>query len=116
MPSIQTPAASADLAQNGSAAGYVQVASNADFYPGAKAWLINDDAGSNQRVLIVSLGSSDKLYLRFILEENARIGFPQPSYGLSDCSAYTTAKHSRICMEAQVVPVVAAFSKVDAVP
>lgn len=114
MPSIQIPAASADLTANGSAAGYATVTSNAAFYPGAKGWLQDDDGA--RRILIVSLSSTDKIYVRFIRDENDTMRGIGPSYGYSDISAYTTAKHSRIYQDAGLAPVDPAFSKKASVP
>lgn len=111
MPNIQVPAASADLTGNGNVAGYVTVGSNAAFYPGCVAWLINNDAGSSKRCLIVKLVSTDKIYVRFLPEENQGYKFPAPSAGYSDCTAFTTAKSSRINMEAQLAPVDPASDK-----
>ncbi len=105
MPSIQVPAASADLSTNGSALGFVQVADNAPYYPGCEVWLQNDDG--SQRCLIVKLNSTTDIYLRFLSQTN----FPSPNYGYSDCSAYTTATNSRIYQETQLAPVDPAYDK-----
>ncbi len=108
MPNIQVPAARADLSSDGSL-GYVSVADNTPFYPGCIAWLQDDDG--SQRCLIVKLEGSDKIWLRFLPEENQGIKFPQPRDGYSDCTSYTTAKSSRIYQEAQLAPVDPAFDK-----
>lgn len=109
MPSIQVPAISADLSVNGNAAGYATVASNAGFYPGCIAWIQNDN--TSKRCLILSLSSTDKVYLKFLPEENQGYKFTSPQAGPSSLSAFTTALHSRLYMEAQLAPVDLNYTK-----
>ena len=106
---IQVPAAAANLTANGGATGYVTVADNTPFYPGCIAWL--SDTDGSQRCLITDLVGTTLVGLRFLLEENCGYRFQPPSYGRSNCSAYTLAKSAKINMPAQVAPVEPAFDK-----
>lgn len=108
---ISVAAASAALSANGVAAGYVTVASNSGFYPGAFAWL-TDTTGRNQRCKITGLninGVANTIGLRFVSDLNDRPvtasgAATGPTYTRSDCSAYTTLNGARIEQEAGVVP------------
>ena len=110
MPSIQVPERFAVLTVNGGVDGYVTVASNVNFYPGCEAWLSN--TVRSQRCIITDLSSTNKIGLRFILEENCGLRFQPPQYGRSDCSAYTLATTSRLTMPAQLAKVDFDYTKI----
>jgi hypothetical protein len=110
MPSIQVPEMSANLSADGSASGYITVVNNSGYYPGCKAWLRNNSG--SQRCLITDLISTDKVGLRFLLEENCGFRLQPGHYGRSDCSAYTVASNSRLSMPAQLAPVDPLFTKI----
>lgn len=100
--------ASAAFATNGGADGYFTVTDSSPFYAGAYAWISDDDANSQKRVQITEvITASQKIGLRFVADNenapNGPVGLAALSYGRSDISAYTTAKHARIDMEGQAV-------------
>lgn len=100
MPSIWVPEAYAAFAGNGGADGYVTVADNSKFYPGAEVFIVSDTV-TGSRGKITDLVSTNKIGVRLLKE------FPlqPPSYGRSDLSAYLLADNAKIDMPAQVVPV-----------
>ena len=106
---IRAPQTSADLTADGSAAGFVTVASNATFFPGCIVWLTSTT--TSQRCLIIKLVGTNQIYLRFVPEEFQKNAPAAPKDGFSDCSPFTLVKASRLNMEAQVAPVDPAFSK-----
>lgn len=95
MASIHVPEAYAVLTVDGGADGFVTVADNSKFYPGATAWLYSTSA--SQECTITELSGTTKVGLRF---KKA-----YPSYGRDSCTAYTTALTSKLSMESQVVSV-----------
>ena len=109
MASIQVPATSAALTANGSAIGFATVASNAGFYPGCIGWIQNDN--KSQRCLILSLSSTDKVYLKLLPEENQGYKFSSPQAGPSSLAAYTTLLNSKLYMDAQLAPVDPNYTK-----
>lgn len=111
MPSIDIPAASADITVNTTAAGIVTVASTTAFYPGAEAWL-SGAALTSVRVLILKILSATTMQCRALLEAGSNVN--TLSYGGgSDLSAFTAAAPSRIDMPGQAVRIDRAFSKHD---
>ena len=98
MSAFWAPEAYAALSADGSAAGYVTVADNTVFYTGAHV-ILSCDSIQGQRAMIVKIGASGKIYVRFINEGHLQV----PTYGYSDVSAYTTAGHAAIFMHGQVV-------------
>ena len=107
MPNVEIPAANAAFSADGDAQGYITVASNAAFYPGAKVWLIKPLGGApfflpllQQAGIITDLNGATKIGVRF----DNPIG-TGPSYGRNDCSAFTLADGSYIMQERQLVRV-----------
>ncbi len=111
MPHIQVPAASAALTVNGPATGLITVGSNAGFFVGAECWLVNTDAGSNQRCVVTELQGTTIIGLRFIEEDNRGGVATKPAYGRSSCVAYTTAKSSTLWQSQQSVYVDPPYTK-----
>lgn len=111
---IEVPATSAALSADGDAQGYVTVASNANFYPGATAWLTSNTQPAKY-CKITDLSGATKIGLRFINEKTTSGAFVGPSYIRNSCAAYLVADGARIDMEASVVPVEASFSKKAAI-
>lgn len=109
MASIPVSAVSAAFTANGGADGYVTVASNAAFYPGATVWL-SSTAVASQEAIVSDLSGSTKIGVRFV-----RAVGTGPSYGRNDCSAFLAADTAMISMPAQVVPILWAFAKRDGV-
>lgn len=103
---IQVPSAMASLTVDGGTDGYVTVASNAAFYPGAEAWLRSDTV-DGVHCIITDLVSTNKIGLRFVPER----GETGPSYGRNSCSAYHVANNAKIYMPKQLVVVDPAFNK-----
>lgn len=109
MASEEVPAAGAALTGDGDATGYVTVADNSPFYPGAEAWLSN--ATLNQRVIITDLNGTTKIGVRFVADVVSNSSALM--YGSrSSATAFTVASGSRINMPQQLVRVVQpTFSK-----
>lgn len=96
MASVFAPERFAALTADGEAAGYITVADNEGFYPGAVAW-IRDNNSDPLECIITELVGTTKIGLR-----NKRTG----SYGgRTDMSGYTIAQNATISMEGQVVAV-----------
>lgn len=104
------PEAYAALTGDGTVDGYVTVASNLPFYPGALAWLWSDNAGPT-RVKIVSLLGTDKVRLRAHGDLNGNDIRVSPEYGFMDCSAFLVADDAKINQEAQLVPALPVLNK-----
>lgn len=98
------PEAFALLTMDGDSQGYVTVADNAPFFPGAFAWLFSDTQPSRY-CLITDLQGTTRIGLRFVNEDGSGAGTNAPSYDRSDCSAYLVVDNAKIDMPAQVVPV-----------
>lgn len=97
------------LTVNGTAAGYVGVASNVDYRVGATVWL-RGDALATKECVVTDLSGPNLVGLRFKLfqpgmwNEDSDLRKEVPTYGRSDVSAYTTLANSRIFQEAGIVP------------
>ena len=112
MSSIVIAAAGAALTANGGSDGFVTVASNALFYPGATLYLSSSTV-AGRLCLVTELSSTDKVGLRFI-DKTTTSGIPAgPQYGRDDCSAYLTANNARIDQPQQTCRVNANFTKID---
>ena len=95
------------LTSNGTSAGVVTIANTALFPAGTICWLVDDDSDSGLRVKVIKVLTTTTLTVRAIpLPDMMRA----PTYGnVSDVSAYTTAKHSTLNCEQQVVDEYASF-------
>lgn len=97
----------AALTANGTTAGVVTVANSALFPAGSICWL-NGDALDSVKVKVIKILSATTLSVRIIPEPS--LNEQIPLYGqVSDISAYTTAKNSRINVEQQVIDEYAAY-------
>ncbi len=88
------------------AVGELTFASNATLHTGAKAWVTKNDGSDQARVRLVKRLGATKFLVRRLPNDND--GAPNEGFGYSDMSAFASA--STICMEAQTVPVVPAYS------
>lgn len=91
---------------NGGADGFITVADNTGFYPGALAWIWSSTQAS-RRVQITSLQGTTKIGVRF--HGNAAEGETRgvaPSYGRDSVSAFLLADGATIDQEAQAVRVI----------
>lgn len=112
MSSIAAPSVTAALTADGDNTGFVTVASNALFYPGATAFLISTMAPS-QECIITELSGATRIGLRFLNRTDASGRVPGPYFGRNDCSAYKAADSANITQPAQAVRVEPAFSKLE---
>lgn len=91
---------------NGGADGFITVADNTSFYPGAFAW-ISSATQPSRRVQITSLSGATKIGVRFYGDSASGASFDASiSYGRSDVSAFLLADAAAINQEGQVVRVV----------
>lgn len=97
---IQVATAFATMTAPGSTDGYITVADNSPFFPGAEVWLINSAATLRQRAIITDLQDLDRIGVRFWPETAPIVPI---YYGRSDCSAFGVG--DKICQDAQPVPV-----------
>jgi len=104
MASISVRGFGAQLTGDGSATGYVTVASTTNFYPGAIAW-ISSETEASRKCVITELVSATVMGLRFVDETYAGTGVHKNSgSGRSDLSVYDVADAARVDMMASVVP------------
>lgn len=108
MPSIYVNSFSQDFAADGDATGKAQVSDSSGFYVGAIGYLVRDDAGA--RVIIVAVPDSTHVQLRIVADDNEQQAALQRYGGFSDLTGWTTAKHTRLGMEDQVVRVEPTFA------
>jgi hypothetical protein len=90
------------LTANGTTGGFVTVADNSPFYPGAVCSIYGTTAAAKS-CLIVQLSGATLVQLQ-VLPAFATIG-AAPNYGASDMSAFTTADGAKIAIPAQAAPV-----------
>jgi hypothetical protein len=109
MPNIDAPAFSQDFAANGGAKGSIQVVSSAGFYAGCDAYISCDDAQAH--VIIVSVPDTTHVVVRVIYDDGKDQQRHQVYGGATDVSAYTTAKHAKISMPAQLAKIEYNFTK-----
>lgn len=86
----------AALSGNGTAAGYITVTSNANFYPGARVTVWSDTVEGTE-CIITDLVSTDKIGLRVVQ--------PYPTYGRNTMAAFTVADNAKINQPGQLVQV-----------
>jgi len=106
MASIVVKATGANLTANGTNTGYATVASNADFYPGATAWISSSTQASRQ-CLITDLVGTTQIGVRFIdtVSDGSQPKSPRyPDYGHSNIATFLLADSARIDQESSVVP------------
>jgi hypothetical protein len=105
MPNIQIPQAVAAFAADGGADGFITVADNTPFYPGATVFLV-DNNGLSQECVITKLSGATKIGVRFTNGPKAD-GSPARgyNYGRNPCDAFTLANGSRIMQDSQLCPV-----------
>lgn len=117
MPFFNAPQTDEALTGDGDVHGYVTVASNVPYYPGALVWLHGTTTAPLQ-FIVVNLSSTTKVGLRAVLDptsNSARAAGPQ--YGRSDVSAFTMSDGARISQEPSTVRVENAdISKVGLIP
>jgi hypothetical protein len=103
MPFYNAPATTDALSGNGDSAGYVTVASNAKYYPGAKVWLRSSTQESKQYI-VTDLNGTTKIGLREVLDsgDNTKRG---PQYGRTPLTQWLTADGAQICQEPSTVAV-----------
>jgi hypothetical protein len=95
---VSTPAVTALMTVNATAAGIVTVADSAPFYCGAKVSLSGDAPLESVSGTITDIPDTTHIGVRL---DHAKDG--AVSYGRSDLSAYTVAKTSKITMPAQTL-------------
>lgn len=108
MPAIYVQDFWQDFAANGGGSGNIQVADSSGFYVGGLGYLLRDDAEA--RCLIVAVPDSTHVTVRIVAADNEQQAAVQMYGGHSDLTGWTTAKHSRVSMEAQVVRVEPTFA------
>lgn len=106
MPSEQVPQITAILTAVGGADGYVSVASNEGFFPGAFAWL--NDGVDMQYVQIAELVGPTKIGIRFwpVSQDDPKLRtgtVTYPNFGRNTCAAF--AAGARLTQHSQVAPV-----------
>ena len=106
MPAINCPKVRAALTSDGGADGYVAVADNSDFYPGA---IVNiaDTAGAAAEFVITDLSGTTKIGLRATGRTDSasgKDGSARYTRG-GDLSAWKVANTAAISQERQVVSV-----------
>jgi hypothetical protein len=111
---IPVRAASAAFTANGGADGFITVTSNADFFPGAFAWVFSTTQTSKY-CIITELSGSDKIGVRFFDKKTTSGLSTGPSYIRDSVAAFLLADGARIEQEAGVVPVFEGFVKKDKV-
>ncbi len=94
----QAPKAVARLTQDGGADGYVVVADNTPFWPGARVQLWGNTLPTLVCV-VTDTPDTDKVGLRVLTDPNGGDG----GTGRTDVSAYTVALASTIAQERQLV-------------
>lgn len=96
----------AAFAADGGSDGYITVADNTIFYPGAFAWIVSSLVAA-RRVQVTNLSGATKVGVRFYGDSaSGATAGTSPSYGRSDVSAYKLADSATLNQEAQAVRVV----------
>jgi hypothetical protein len=116
MPFFNSPSTDELITGNGDAFGYVTVTSNANYYPGATAWLRSGTTASKQYI-VTDLLSTNKVGLREVLDATDNARRPAgPQYGRTPLTQWLTADGARISQEKSTVYVEhSAISKVPLV-
>jgi hypothetical protein len=91
------PAKGDVLTGNGTADGYITIASNVGYYVGAHGFLKGATAASRE-VTVTELKSTNQLGIRFVRAMGTGV-----NYGRDDVSAYTVADSARIDTEEQFI-------------
>lgn len=99
MPFFNAPDTLDALTANGDDTGYVTVASNEKYYPGAQAWLRSDTLGPKEYV-VTDLVGPDKVGLREVLPRGNG-----PQYGRTPLTQWTTATNATIAQAGTTVAV-----------
>jgi hypothetical protein len=99
MPFLNTPVAFAALSADGNADGYVTVASNEAFYPGARVWLLSNVVASKE-YLVTNLSGATLIGLREVRDRDGG-----HRYGRTPVTQWKVAEAATISQEAQVVDV-----------
>lgn len=103
MPFVNSPVTQDTLTADGDTNGYVTVAANDNYYPGAKVWLADNGTAGNAEFVVTDLKGSTKIGLRKL--PTFGVNAQGPQYGRSDVSAWTVANGTTISQRATVVRV-----------
>lgn len=105
MPFFDAPVATAAFTADGTSGGYVTVADNSSFYPGATCWIHSATVDPKQYVITDLVGST-KIGVREILPMGSG-----SRTGRTPISQYAVANSARIDQEATTVRVEVAHVK-----
>lgn len=106
MPFFNAPQTSEEITGNGDATGYVTVTSNANYWPGARAWMSSDTLAPKEYI-VTDLGTgATQVGLREVLssEDNVKRA-AGPQYGRTPLTQWLTADNARISQAPSTVRV-----------